>query len=170
MNEGKPAAVLIFGYGNPGRGDDALGPLFIEELERQLSPAVCQSAGGIEFLTDFQLQVEHTLDLQGRALVLFVDAHVSCHPPFELSGLKAAERPSYSTHALEPAAVLHWFSKIYGDLRPPPCFILGIRGESFELGDPLSPEASDNLQAAILAAINLCSRPDAAYWESCCLT
>ena len=26
--------MLVFGYGNPGRGDDALGPTFVERLEQ----------------------------------------------------------------------------------------------------------------------------------------
>ena len=28
--------LLVYAYGNPGRQDDALGPVFIEEIERWL--------------------------------------------------------------------------------------------------------------------------------------
>ncbi|MDP2785684.1 MAG: Ni/Fe hydrogenase, partial [Sulfurimicrobium sp.] len=65
------APLLVFGYGNPSRGDDALGPLLLEQLAALNLPHV-------ELLTDFQLQVEHAVDLQGRERVLFIDASVSC--------------------------------------------------------------------------------------------
>ena len=63
MFDRKP--VLVFGYGNLSRGDDALGPLLLEAIER--SPkAVLES---VEILSDFQLQIEHALDLENRDLV-----------------------------------------------------------------------------------------------------
>ena len=49
--------VLIFGYGNLSRGDDALGPLIIEYIEKNCF------FDGLEMITDFQLQIEHALDL-----------------------------------------------------------------------------------------------------------
>ena len=58
--------LLVFGWGNPSRGDDALGPLFVERIEALELP-------GVSCLTDFQLQVEHALDIQDRRQVLFVD-------------------------------------------------------------------------------------------------
>ena len=64
------APLLVLAVGNPSRGDDALGPLLLERLQ-----ADGWDAGGqVELLCDFQLQVEHTLDLQGRSAVLLVDA------------------------------------------------------------------------------------------------
>ena len=67
--------VLIFAYGNPSRGDDALGPECLSAMEGWLQGNSLQSQ--IELLTDFQLQVEHATDLVGRRLVVFVDASVS---------------------------------------------------------------------------------------------
>ncbi|MDP3326412.1 MAG: Ni/Fe hydrogenase, partial [Hydrogenophaga sp.] len=66
------APLLVFGWGNPSRGDDALGPLLVE----QLAGLAQMSSGRLECLTDFQLQVEHALDLRGRERVLFVDAAI----------------------------------------------------------------------------------------------
>ncbi|MCC7218819.1 MAG: hydrogenase maturation protease, partial [Burkholderiales bacterium] len=63
----KIAPFLVIGIGNPSRGDDALGPLLVERIEAMDLP-------GVECLTDFQLQVEHALDLVGREQVVFVDA------------------------------------------------------------------------------------------------
>lgn len=134
-----PAPILIIGIGNPSRGDDALGPLLIERLEALQTPDV-------ELLTDFQLQVEFALDLQGRQQVIFVDASLTAAAPFTCTPAVAAEDHSYSSHALSPAAVLHAYRQLIG--APPPAWILAIRGVAFELGAGLSAEAAANQEAA----------------------
>ncbi len=162
-----PPSVLILGVGNPSLGDDALGPLLIEQLQSLLSHQETEAAGGIELLTDFQLQIEHALDLLHRSLVLFVDAHVDCAPPFELTVLKPQINRSVSTHALSPEAVL----RVYEDLHhrsPPPAYQLGILGESFELGESLSPKAQLHLKAALDGVLWLCQHPDPNSWKSRC--
>jgi hydrogenase maturation protein HypF len=140
------APVLVLGVGNPSRGDDALGPLFVERLGDRLAGEV--ASGAIELLTDFQLQVEHALDLTGRTRVVFVDASLRAVAPFELSRLAPRCDRSVSTHALSPEAVLAAHREL-GDGEPPESWVLGIRGERFELGDPLSAPARAHLDAAI---------------------
>jgi len=141
MNEaGGAPALLVIGIGNPSRGDDALGPLLIERLEALQLPDV-------ELLTDFQLQVEVALDLQGRQEVVFVDASLDAPAPFTFTPAVAAIDASYSSHALSPGAVLHTYEKLFGE--PPPAFVLALRGEAFELGEDLSEAASANLEAAL---------------------
>jgi len=78
--------ILILGYGNPGRGDDALGPELISRLELLKLDASLGSRLELTLLTDFQLQVEHVLDFQHQDLVLLVDAHLTTSPPFASSG------------------------------------------------------------------------------------
>jgi hydrogenase maturation protease len=135
-----PAPILIIGIGNPSRGDDALGPLLIERLAALHLPDV-------ELLTDFQLQVEFALDLQGRQRVIFVDASLTAPPPFSFTPVVAEKDASYSSHALSPGAVLHAYQKLFDE--PPPAYVLAIRGESFELGEDLSAAATANLAAAL---------------------
>ena len=145
------APTLIFGWGNPSRGDDALGPLFVEhfdELARRHP-----EWGEVECLTDFQLQVEHALDLQGRRRVLFVDASLDAPAPCSLVRIEAARDDSFTTHAMSPQAVLKVFADIE-DGAPPPSWLLAIRGECFELGEPLGAAAENNLKAALLAAVD----------------
>jgi hydrogenase maturation protease len=140
------APILVFGWGNPSRGDDALGPLFVERIEALGLP-------GVECLTDFQLQVEHALDLRDRRAVLFVDASISASEPFEVGKIEARADASFTSHALSPQAVLHVYAEIDDEV-PPPCLLLAIRGDSFELGEPLSPAAQAHLEAAIAWARN----------------
>lgn len=133
--------ILIFGWGNPSRGDDALGPLFVERIEALELP-------GVECLTDFQLQVEHALDLRDRQRVLFVDASVNATAPFAVTAVQPRRDASFTSHALSPEAVL----QAYRDVErrePPPAWLLAIRGDRFELGDDLSAAAADNLAAAL---------------------
>ena len=140
--------LLVFGWGNPSRGDDALGPMFVEQLLEQLG-----ALSDVECLTDFQLQVEHALDLAGRQRVLFVDASLNCAAPFEVTALTAARDMSFSTHAMSPQAVMQVFRDLHG-IEPPPCTLLAICGERFELGDSPSDAARVNLTLAV----NWCRR------------
>ena len=137
---------LVFAWGNPSRGDDALGPCFIERLETLA--AVHPEWPPFETLTDFQLQIEHALDLGGRARILFVDASFTCNPPFAVSTITPVRDASFSTHALSPQALLQVYRDVTG-LEPPPTQLLAIRGEGFELGEDLSNAARSHLDAAL---------------------
>jgi hydrogenase maturation protease len=134
------APILIIGIGNPSRGDDALGPLAIERLAGLDLPDV-------ELLTDFQLQVEYALDLQGRKLVVFIDASGTAPAPYTFESVTASADPSYTSHELSPAALLHACSKTFGV--PPPSWVLAIRGEHWSLGQPPGATALANLDAAL---------------------
>jgi hydrogenase maturation protease len=140
--------ILLFGYGNPGRGDDALGPeLIVRIAQLQLADVECQN--------DMQLQVEHVTDLDGCDQVLFVDADMSCTEPFEFSGIKPEKDGSYTSHAMNPAALLYAYRQVYGK-DAPPAFLMRIRGYDFELGDPMTDKASANLDAAMKLVIAFC--------------
>jgi len=152
-----PKAVLLFGYGNLSRGDDALGPLLLEHVESHCS------LDAIEILSDFQLQIEHALDLENRRLVLFVDASVACADAFDFTVLEPARDKSYTTHAMSPAAVLDVYQSIKKQT-PPPCFLLSIKAEKFELGEGLSANAENNLAQASKFAEDLLSNPDLDFW------
>ena len=96
---GKPA--LIIGYGNPSRGDDALGPALVDWLRRQR-----RGGAEVELLTDFQLQIEHALDLTGRRLVLFADASLEAPAPWNLRRLQPEPEQRPFSHAMSPAGVM----------------------------------------------------------------
>jgi len=137
--------VLVFTYGNPSRGDDALGPAMYELLkERRQTDSLLHA---VALLTDFQLQIEHATDLQQRERVVFVDASLTASPPYEFQPLLPEQDTSYTTHAMSPAAVLAVYQQIH-QRPPPPAFLLSIRGYEFDLGDPLSPRARSHLQSA----------------------
>jgi hydrogenase maturation protease len=142
-----PAPILIFTYGNPSRGDDALGPALYDLLEEHK-----QKNGGladVELLTDFQLQIEHAVDLERRQTIFFVDASVSCTEPFEISKLEPERDDSFTTHAMSPASVLAVYKQV-NHCDPPPAYLLSIRAYEFGLGLKMSEQAKSNLQQAYL--------------------
>jgi len=140
-----PAPVLIFTYGNPSRGDDALGPAMFDMLERHQRES--NDLDEVDLLTDFQLQIEHAVDLEGRQCILFIDAGVSCAEPFEMHQLQAERDDSFTTHAMSPAAVLAVYKQI-NQQEAPPAYLLTIRAYEFGLGLDMSEDARRNLELA----------------------
>lgn len=139
--------ILVFGYGNLSRGDDAVGPLLLDYLEQQTD------LDHVELLTDFQLQIEHALDLQGREWVMFVDAAVNVDEAFTFKKLQPYRDNSYTSHAMSPQTLLHVYENLTGQT-PPPCFLLSIKADSFELGETLSQSTADNLRLACQFAVD----------------
>ena len=133
--------ILVFTWGNPSRGDDALGPEVYDRL-------VQENLNDVDLLTDFQLQIEHAIDLENRKGVLFVDASANAEPPFEFYPLSPLQDQSYTTHAMSPQALLAVYDQISHQPQPA-AFMLSIRGYEFGLGLPLSARAAANLNEAI---------------------
>ena len=64
---------LLIGYGNPGRGDDGLGPAFARRMAARELPA-------LRVEIDYQLTVEHALMISAARTVVFVDAALDAAP------------------------------------------------------------------------------------------
>lgn len=153
------AALVIFCIGNPSRGDDALGPLICGQLGKWPEIAV----GQIELIEDFQLQIEHALDLVGRRLALFIDAGVNTPVPVDFRQISASTVVAHTSHALAPEAVLQVYRQTEGH-EPPPAFVLCVRGESFELGESLSAAAEAHAAAAMALLRQLLADQGQAEW------
>jgi hydrogenase maturation protease len=149
----KPA-ILLFGYGNPGRGDDAVGPALIETMETYLTGK--GRPANIECLTDMQLQIEHVTDLVGRDRILFIDADMSCEEGCALHLLPPEKDDSYTTHAMSPGALIYTYQQVYG-CPAPTAYVLSIRTYTFELGDDICEQALQNLSLATEMAKTFCN-------------
>lgn len=157
--------LLVLGYGNPGRGDDGLGPHLLTLLQ---GCAQDFKAAQLEFIVDFQLQIEHVLDLQAHHLALFIDAQYPSAMPGGV-GFKrvvAAKDDSTSTHQLSPAALLTVYQHALHHPAPP-AFLLTIQGQTFELGQTLSQPARRHLVRAFALGYYLLQMPDLAVWQAC---
>ena len=150
--------VLIFTWGNPSRGDDAIGPFLHDRLQ-------AADLAGVDLLTDFQLQIEHALDLENRERMLFVDASASAQAPFEFCELQPDRDSSYTTHAMSPCALLSVFTQVNGQ-QPPPAFMLSVRGYEFGLGLPISEAAKRNTEMAYSFIIDLLKTESSEDWQA----
>ncbi len=148
------ASLLVLGWGNRSRGDDALGPLCVEALQDALPTHLKRQ---VEFLEDYQLQIEFALDLVGRERILFIDASLDCRAPFEVRSALPRRDSSFSSHALSPEALLQVFVDLQGHAAPP-ATLLAIRGEAFELGEPMTDAAQAHLTAAVAWALDWIQR------------
>ncbi|MGP1693278.1 MAG: hydrogenase maturation protease, partial [Giesbergeria sp.] len=111
----KNPPLLLLAVGNPSRDDDALGPCLLERL----TAAGVESAGDVELLTIFQLQVEHALDLQGRHAILFVDvARPGVVDGVCLAPIQADAGTPPNSHALSAAALLQVGQQLNGHAPP----------------------------------------------------
>ena len=146
--------TLVLAWGNPGRGDDGLGPAFAELL--------ADEAGfGLTVDSTYQLQVEDALTVSRFARVVFVDAARAGARAFRLAAIAPRAEFAFTTHALSPRSVLALARELYG--KSPSARMLAIRGYDFGLGESLSARAETNLGAALkrLAAF-IGEKPDSA--------
>ncbi|MDK9696035.1 MAG: hydrogenase maturation protease [Siculibacillus sp.] len=150
--------VVVLGWGNESRGDDGLGPALTRRIEAVGLPHVTA-------IEDFQLQLEHAVDLEGADLVLFVDASLAAPHPFAFTETAAREGLTHTSHAMAPEAVLDVFTRVMGR-PPPPAFVMGLRGEAFELGTGLGAAAVERLEAAWAFVRPLLETPDVTLWRA----
>ncbi len=153
--------ILVFGYGNASRGDDALGVLALEYIQTHFT------LDAVELLTDFQLHIEHALDLEQREMVLFIDASVKSDCAFAFTQLTPQRDLSHTTHAMSPSAVLDIYQRLQNKA-PPPCFLLAIGAECFGLGESLSDNAKRNFANATKLIDQLFNTLTLECWQMQC--
>lgn len=155
------APVVVFAVGNPSRGDDAIGPVICGRLAKWLENQGL--ADRVEVIEDFQLQIEHVMDLQGRRLALFIDAGANTLAPYTFQRIVPAANITHTTHALAPEAVLQVFRQIEGK-EPPPSFVLCVCGDRFDLGEGLTPAAQLRVDQTMVLLRQLIGQPDLSSW------
>ncbi len=129
--------TLLIAYGNPGRGDDGLGPALAERLEADLP-------NGLRVVVDYQLTVEHALLLTDVSTVVFADADLAAVSPFSLCRETPAIVGDVTSHSLTPRTILTLAGALYD--AEPEAFVFGIRGYDFgEVHEGLSVGALGNL-------------------------
>lgn len=136
--------LLVIAYGNPSRGDDAAGPLLAERLEDWLRT---ERRDDVEVLCDFQLNIEHILDLQGRTRVLIIDASCRAEEGVQRKRIAAREDRSHTTHAVSPEDLLASYARVL-NASAPPTELLTVPAASFELGAPVGAQTSAAIDAA----------------------
>jgi len=132
--------ILLIGYGNPGRGDDGLGPALAARIEALDLP-------GVTVDRDYQLTVDHAPMIAAHDMVIFADAMIGLEMPFRLAPLPPDPTVGLGSHQVSPEAALHLAGLLYG--HAPPGWMLAIAGQTFgEVAEGLSALAEQNLTQA----------------------
>lgn len=133
--------VLVIGYGNPGRGDDGLGPALAAGIE-------ALRLEGVTVDSDYQLTVDHASLIATHDVVVFADAMIGLDVPFRLSQIALTQPDTLGSHQVSPEAALALAGLLFG--HAPPGWILAIAGDEFgEVKEGLSPRAAENLGLAL---------------------
>lgn len=126
--------ILIIGYGNPLRGDDALGQIAAEHLAQHFA-----GHENIHVQSVHQLTPELSEKLAGCNLVIFIDTrhHVPEGEVYveELQPATASIKRSFS-HYVTPSELLLLANSLYAT--SPQGLLVGITSTMFDVGQPLS--------------------------------
>ena len=133
--------ILIIGYGNPGRGDDGLGPALAAEIEALGLP-------GVTVDIDYQLTVDHAALIAAQDVVVFADAMIGLDRPCRFARVVTEAPAALGSHDVLPEAALALAGLLFG--HAPPGWMLAIAGRDFgEVKEGLSLPAQANLIAAV---------------------
>jgi hydrogenase maturation protease len=135
--------ILLYGYGNPGRGDDGLGPALASAVEHLEIPCVDVDA-------NYQLTVEDATQVGRYAVVVFADAATRGPAPFCFSSVddSGVGHLGWTSHSVTPVQVVALARDLFG--HKVRAYTLGIRGYQYnELDEVLSSPAKENLAAAV---------------------
>jgi hydrogenase maturation protease len=138
--------IVVIGAGNPHRGDDAVGAVFLRRILDRLPSGVSavESGGEPVAMMDawaqadaaFVVDAAHCTDNTER--VFRFEAHEAPIP---------AELFRLSTHQFGVAETIELARAL--DRLPPRLVVYGIRGEGFDLDEALSPGTDEACDVAV---------------------
>ena len=148
--------ILVIGYGNELRGDDAIGPRVAEAVAAWQLP-------GVRALAVPQLTPELSEDIAAARQIAFVDAtsEPSIHE-VQVRALEPATVESADSHRSDPRALLALALALFG--QAPPAWLMAIPVADFAYGAALSPLAQRGLAAALARLRELCAATAAPEW------
>jgi hydrogenase maturation protease len=138
--------TLIIGYGNPMRGDDAIGCHAARALEQHF-----WNDPDVEVMAAQQLTPEMAEDLSERDFVLFLDASFGDQPGTIMrTTVSPGTGPGGFSHHLTPSSLLTAAEQLYGDA--PFAMSITMAGWSFDLGQKMSHIATRRMPDLIRLA------------------
>jgi len=153
--------VVIFGYGNPLRGDDAVGWLAARKLQQH------RTGDDVQVVACHQLNPEHAELAAQAERVIFIDASAEMAPGvITRTELHAAADPGKPfTHHLDPQRILAWARELYGAC--PQSILFTVGGEEFDGGE-ISPAVRAALPGLVEAVRVECrASPSPLRCEAC---
>lgn len=150
----KPVRILVYGFGNPGRSDDGLGPAMSEKIQAWISD---NNFIGIDTDSNYQLNIEDACNIKDYDIVIFADASYENIEHFIVERVSPDDKASFNTHSVSAGFVLSLCRKMYR--KDPIVFLIHLKGYDFELKEGLSENAASNLEMAYNFLVNFISIP-----------
>jgi hydrogenase maturation protease len=147
----------VIGYGSPLRSDDGAGWVAAQELASTVRDPQ------VHILWRHQLAPELAEVCSQAELVIFIDAATGSDPgkiacvPVSCDDPAARSQTQSCSHHATPATILSLSKTLYG--RAPRSYVLSIVGESFALGENLSPTVQASLPELLKKALALIGSP-----------
>jgi len=136
--------ILVYGYGNPGRQDDALGIRLAEDIELWVQE---NKLSDVEVDYNYQLNIEDSDRISNSDIVIFADASTEEIQDFIFTKINPDESTiEFTMHAVSPAFVLDLCRKLYA--KCPESYLIHIKGYEWQFEENLSEEAELNLAKA----------------------
>jgi hydrogenase maturation protease len=151
--------VVVIGYGNTLRGDDAAGP-------RAASVVAGWGLSGVSAQAVPQLTPELAESLASARLAIFVDARLADEGGrVAVRPIEPADQGTIFGHAADPRRLLALTRTAYGSC--PRSWLITVPAADFRLGEGLSPMAESGVEGALRqiarlahGALSRCSGPD----------
>jgi hydrogenase maturation protease len=137
----KSPDILVFGYGNELRGDDAAGLLVAEAVSRL-------NLAGVRTITSHQLLPEFCEPIAYARAVIFVDASVEGRSTeVEVREIQPDDKSQSRSHLASPPTLLALAKSLYG--RCPPAWLVTIPAHQVGLGQDISVATRQGIATGI---------------------
>jgi len=131
--------IFVYGFGNPGRQDDGMGPAIIDRLENE-------NIQGIIIDSNYQMNIEDAYNISECDVVIFVDASIDADEPFSFYKIKPSPEITFTTHTVAPESIIALCKDLYD--KDMEAYVMAIKGYEWEFAEGLSPKAADNFNEA----------------------
>jgi hydrogenase maturation protease len=144
--------ILVIGYGNELRGDDAAGPRVATAIEKL-------GLAGVQVLVRHQLAPELSEAISQARAIVFVDAALAGEGVgVKIVPLQGVSSARIDPHYSDPPAVLGLARELFG--RSPPAWLVTVPGRCFDFGVPLSRLAERGVATALVEIQKLILQSD----------
>ena len=143
--------TLVMGYGNTLRGDDGIGLWMAQQIEQDKLPGVLAAEAQ-------QLPIEAVDDCEAYDRVVLLDCAAG-GPAFALQPLHPDAASGIGTSHYVTASLMVSLARLLN--KKVPEFYLGsVRGESFDLGAPITAEVYERARALLKELRGLLSQEE----------
>jgi len=138
--------VLVIGYGNTLRGDDAAGIRAAELIAKRFAEVEC--------VLVHQLMPELAEQISGCDIVIFIDADVNVTQPVIKPIKPGIEENQPRSHFISPESLLQLSRKLYQRI-PQKAYVIVIPASQFEFSEELSETTKKAVEESVILVESL---------------